>query len=308
MDTEVVYRIGNTLNKPETKAVLSEAGMRHGRLTVSGRNALGNVVLRCDCGETIRLSSSQLMSGKHYQCESCDRWDRKSPGHRLVGTSAYRSLVSRYHGAKDRCSKEDNVAYKSYGGRGIRCEFDGAEEYVRYLAPAVLTYGIGGQVDRIDNDGHYAVGNLRIISAKDNGRNRRTTILIDGVPLGEICESAGFNPMDDLKMYARISERVRYRIGAGDKMSAGIIKDIVRHARETPVVSESNARAKRQPVVVDGRALKDILEDIGLGGNKAIYNSTRMRIASCRNRDKQEPWVEIVQSWAMDYAKARGLA
>lgn len=308
MDTEVVYRISNTLNKPETKAVLTEAGMRHGRLTVSGRNALGNVVLRCDCGETIRLSSNQVMSGKHYQCESCDRWDRKSPGHRLVGTSAYRSLVSRYHGAKDRCSNQDNVAYKSYGGRDIRCEFDGAEEYVHYLAPAVLTYGIGGQVDRIDNDGNYAIGNLRIVSAKDNGRNRRTTILIDGVPLGEICESAGFNPMDDLKMYARISERVRYRIGAGDEMSASIIKDIVRRARETPVVSGSNARAKRQPVVVDGRTLKDILEDIGLGGNKAIYNSTRMRIAYCRNRDEQEPWVEIVQSWALDYAKARGLA
>lgn len=308
MDTEVVYRIGNTLNKPETKAVLTEAGMRHGRLTVSGRNALGNVVLRCDCGETIRLSSNQLMSGKHYQCESCDKWHRKTPAHRLVGTSAYRSLVSRYHGAKDRCSNQDNVAYKSYGGRGVRCEFDVAEEYVCYLAPAVLTYGIGGQVDRIDNDGHYAVGNLRIISAKDNGRNRRTTILIDGVPLGEICESAGFNPMDDLKMYARISERVRYRIGAGDNLTASMIRDIVRRARETPVVSGANNRAKRQPVVVDGRTLKDILEDIGLGNNKAVYNSTRMRIASCRNRDRQEPWVEIVQSWALDYAKARGLA
>lgn len=308
MDTEVVYRISNPLNKPETKAVLTEVGMRHGRLTVSGRNALGNVVLRCDCGETIRLSSNQLMSGKHYQCESCDKWHRKTPAHRLVGTSAYRSLVSRYHGAKDRCSNQDNVAYKSYGGRGIRCEFDGAEEYVCCLAPAVLTYGIGGQVDRIDNDGHYAVGNLRIISAKDNGRNRRTTILIDGVPLGEICESAGFNPMDDLKMYARISERVRYRIGAGDNLTASMIRDIVRRARETPVVSGANNRAKRQPVVVDGRTLKDILEDIGLGNNKAVYNSTRMRIASCRNRDRQEPWVEIVQSWALDYAKARGLA
>jgi hypothetical protein len=101
--------------------------------------------------------------------------------------------------------------------------------------------------------------------------------------------------MDDLKMYARIFERVRHRIGVGDEMSASIIKDIVRHARETPVV-------------VDGRTLKDILEDIGLGGNKAIYNGTRARITNCRNRKKQEPCVEIVQSWALDYAKARGLA
>lgn len=307
MDTKVVSTIRNALGKPETKAVLTEPGTRHGRLTVSGRNALGNVVLRCECGETIRLSSGQVMSGKYYQCESCDKWDRKTPAHRLVGTQAYKSLASRGYGARDRCLNASHQSYPSYGGRGIRFNFDDIEHYVQYMAPAVMTFGTDGQVDRIDNDGNYEPGNLRIISVRGNGRNRRSTIFIDGVPLGEVCEKFGFNPMDDLKIYSRISEKVKYRIGSGGLVDTVFLEDAIKSARKTPVAAVSKPRAKRQPVIVCGRTLRDILDEIGFGDNMAVYHNTRGRVSYRLKQGSTGISVEMVKSLAVRYAKARGL-
>ncbi|WP_145693646.1 hypothetical protein [Gemmobacter caeni] len=162
-------------------------------------------------------------------------------------------------------------------------------------------------MDRIDNEGNYEPGNLRIISAKHNGRNRRSTILIDGVPLGEVCEKFGFNPTDDLSIYRRISERVRYRIGSGGLVDVAFLEETIKSARITPVTAVSKPRAKRQPVVVCGRTLRDILDEVGFGGNKAVYNSTRMRISYHLNQGVTGISVEMVRSWAVNYANTRGL-
>ena len=71
-----------------------------------------------------------------------------------------------YRGICKRCNNPKNKDYKYYGGRGIKCLFKSADEFVDYVINKL-------QVDRIDNNGHYEEGNIRFVTSKENNNNRR---------------------------------------------------------------------------------------------------------------------------------------
>lgn len=87
------------------------------------------------------------------------------------------NLRHRFRQIKERCNNPKTVGYKYWGGRGIKCLFKSANEFIDYVTNDLGYDTIEKlkklQIDRIDNDGHYEKGNIRFVTAKENCNNRQ---------------------------------------------------------------------------------------------------------------------------------------
>ena len=93
----------------------------------------------------------------------------------IVGEDRYNNpLYKSYHAMLDRCSNENNTAYKYYGGRGIKvCKrwqgLKGFSNFIKDMGerPKGLT------LDRIDNSKSYSPSNCRWTDRSTQQLNRR---------------------------------------------------------------------------------------------------------------------------------------
>ena len=74
-----------------------------------------------------------------------------------------------YLEAKRRCQSILHKQHNDYGGRGIEFRFNSFEDFYAELGPRPPTF----QLDRINNNGNYEVGNVRWTSAHLNSNNTR---------------------------------------------------------------------------------------------------------------------------------------
>jgi hypothetical protein len=89
--------------------------------------------------------------------------------HGLYETPEYRALVH----ARDRCTNPGDRAFKHYGGRGIEYRLPAAlGEATALLIETIGPRPDGLTLDRIDNDGHYEIGNLRWATWEEQHRNK----------------------------------------------------------------------------------------------------------------------------------------
>ncbi len=139
--------------------------------TLSGR-CRPYVTMRCGvCGTVRDRLTENLLLGRITNCRCVPR---KHIDRREI------PLQSRYYAMDRRCNNPAHPDYKSYGGRGIQNRFSSPQEYVAYIiANFPLKDYSRLHVDRIDNDGHYEPGNLRIVSAMENTANTRRNILVE---------------------------------------------------------------------------------------------------------------------------------
>ncbi len=96
-------------------------------------------------------------------------------------TKKYRRTIKGYlrycfDGMVSRCKDPDHANYKYYGGKGIKVRYTFGEFCFHIIT--TLNYDTydkikGLQIDRIDNDGHYERGNLRIVTPSQNQMNSR---------------------------------------------------------------------------------------------------------------------------------------
>jgi hypothetical protein len=91
---------------------------------------------------------------------------RQCATHGMYGTAEYWA----YHAARKRCTNPASKDWPQYGGRGIKFLFTGFEQFFseigRKPAPKLT-------LDRKDNDGHYAPGNVRWATQSEQIRNKR---------------------------------------------------------------------------------------------------------------------------------------
>ena len=73
---------------------------------------------------------------------------------------------------KSRCFNPNARGYEYYGGRGIKVA-PGFLVYEAFLACVGRRPSAGYSLDRIDNNGDYAPGNVRWVLRKDQNANRR---------------------------------------------------------------------------------------------------------------------------------------
>ena len=123
-------------------------------------------VCKCTCGIVQTVNNSHLRDGSSKQCRECWSIDK---GFSLKVRNAVNHAI-------ERCTDTNHPRYEDWGGRGITV-------YDAWLQNPVLfkTYiaGLPGatdvdlMLDRIDNDGPYAPGNLRWITSTESNSNQR---------------------------------------------------------------------------------------------------------------------------------------
>lgn len=153
-------------------------GLRFGRLLVAksaGHHKSGDSLWECmcDCGKVVNVVLYNLTAGITKSC-GCLRIELnrvRSVKHGMARKNQLRTEYKRFQSAKSRCTNPRNPQFYNYGGRGIEFRLKSVTELIEDIGPLPcpkLT------LDRINNDGHYEVGNLRWATLKQQANNKRT--------------------------------------------------------------------------------------------------------------------------------------
>jgi hypothetical protein len=152
-------------------------GDRFGRLrvlSVSGPTAHAKVACVCDCGRQTTPRVDALLRGRARSCgclmreETSKRFTRHGHARGNTTTPEYQSWASLI----ERCGNPKRPHWKHYGGRGITvCDrWRSFEAFLADMGPRPSTQH---SLDRINNDGPYAPGNVRWATRTEQMRNTR---------------------------------------------------------------------------------------------------------------------------------------
>lgn len=157
-------------------------GRKLGRLLVldfAEKDKSGHTLLRCrcECGNEVVVSRSNLTSGATTSC-GCARRDIVSTlktTHGGKGTRLYRV----WQGMLERCENPKHISYGLYGGRGISVCDIWREDYASFREWALSAgYDVNAKrgdctLDRVDVNGNYCPENCRWVNMQIQNANRR---------------------------------------------------------------------------------------------------------------------------------------
>lgn len=182
-------------------------GKRFGLLTVIERepNAAHGIAVwrcKCDCGQYTSVRGNNLKSGAVKSCGCLRHATAKNKTHGMSKTHLYRVWA----GVKRRCYYKKDVAYKNYGGRGIKmCDEwrNSSEQFIKWAVASGYREGL--TIERIDNDGDYCPNNCTWVPLNEQANNRRMCLQFehDGrtLNLAQWCKELGLN-------YSRTHNRI----------------------------------------------------------------------------------------------------
>jgi len=141
-------------------------------LQSAGRNKHGDAMwfCRCDycgCGNEVIVSRNALARGHTRSC-GCFRREmsrKRRTTHGMSRTREYRA----YQRAKNRCTNPNSRDFADYGERGIEFRLPKFELFYAALGPCPP----GKTLNRINNDGHYELGNVEWATPREQANNRR---------------------------------------------------------------------------------------------------------------------------------------
>jgi hypothetical protein len=166
-----------------------------------GRAKNGHAVCKWECKYCSKLFTAHagdIRSG-HTESDGCyKKAINTTHGHSAVGRVSHTYRV--WCMIIQRVLNPNHVDFHNYGGRkiGIHPSFMTFEGFLAYVG----VIPDWAEIDRIDNDGDYAPGNIRLVTHRQNQRNKRDTTYatVDGksvsvaemaVPFGLTVERAG---------------------------------------------------------------------------------------------------------------------
>jgi hypothetical protein len=175
-------------------------GRQFGRLTVIRRaentkSRMTQWLCRCECGTEKAITVANL--GSNTNSCGCLRntqgaLTRKHP------------LWGVWSGMIQRCTDHNCEAYPNYGGRGIVvCER--WRSFPNFLEDMEASFFKGASIERDDVNGDYEPSNCRWATSKEQGRNKRNSIMIE-TPWGRmnIAEAAERIGMDRSRFKTRV--------------------------------------------------------------------------------------------------------
>lgn len=186
------------------------SGQKFGKLVVLGyshndKRRKSYWLCRCDCGNEVVVSGSNLKSGNTSSCGCVENENRN----RLM-----QSFTEKYHKhglsdsrihkiwthMKERCLNPHCKDYYLYGGRGISVcdEWVGENGFENFYEWAIANgYSETLTIDRKNVDGNYEPSNCRWSDAKEQANNRRSNIRYkigdETKTLAEWCDIYGKN-------------------------------------------------------------------------------------------------------------------
>lgn len=150
------------------------------------------------CGTKFLARPVDVLRSCQNSCNSCSR---KRVMKRIMGTDAgaehhkritakaaivnskdrkFVALRKRCNAVKARCTNPNDARFKYYGGRGILFLFDSPLAMAEWVRDNLgFPDACNASLDRIDNEGHYAPGNLRWATPKIQGANKRQYVVGD---------------------------------------------------------------------------------------------------------------------------------
>ena len=162
-----------------------KVGAVFGKLTVvlgrAGSESFTDCI--CDCGEPKTIVTNNLRRGKGVQCRKCAGAEMSAL--RRKNTAYFKEYAvgvmwqHRYTGMVRRCYNPKCPEYRNYGARGITVCKEWMEDRTRFFEYATTLADfekLGVDMDRINNDGNYEPGNIRLCDRKTNARNRRGNV------------------------------------------------------------------------------------------------------------------------------------
>ncbi|MGL5718692.1 MAG: hypothetical protein ACRCX2_37150 [Paraclostridium sp.] len=167
-------------------------------------------MVMCSCGNKYIAPLSGMKYSKHKRCPKCCNKKYDNLNQRIYNIST---------GILERCNSEKYVGYRYYGGRGIKCNLGETVEEVYSSLLSIDGYFDNAEIDRIDNSGHYELGNLRWVTSSENkhnqGMNSRNTSGIKGVSYQKSSNKwAGYmnvNKVNMIKLFDTFEEACLYR-------------------------------------------------------------------------------------------------
>lgn len=145
----------------------------------------------CDCGQETKQRSRDLRIGKVV---SCGCWAIEHNKNRVNHGQKYKRKehpleYGSYLAAKTRCTNMNTAGWKNYGGRGIQFKFASFDEFLDHIGAKPFREL---SLDRINNDGHYELGNVRWATRKqqsDNSRMKSTCVTcLHGIRPKSLCK------------------------------------------------------------------------------------------------------------------------
>ena len=148
------------------------------------------IKFKCSCGKTVTYTPSQLKNIRscgHLSVEGNNRF-------KLTHGETHTRLYNIWDTMRARCYRPSYKNYDIYGGRGITVCEEWNNSYESFRDWAMNNdYKDDLTIERIDVNGNYEPSNCKWITWKEQARNKRNTIYINGRSLAEICEERGLS-------------------------------------------------------------------------------------------------------------------
>lgn len=171
--------------------MINETGNKYGRLTViskakskvtnGGNSRLAMWLCACECGTTVTVSGHDLRRGNTTSC-GCARRENSLKAitkHGDCRRGNWARLYRIWANMNTRCTNPNTAEFSSYGGKGIRNEFESYEAFKEwayangyYDQPEGTPSAEMLSIDRIDPAKGYSPENCRWISISENSRRR----------------------------------------------------------------------------------------------------------------------------------------